>query len=95
VIVLAVDRPEDGATIVTVLPITHSAPTRSGATVDDQRSWVVVDEGNEFQWPGYDLRKVPRKDRYDYGFLPPRFFNQVLSAFLALHPGGKHLTPRD
>ena len=23
--------------------------------------------------PGYDLRKLPRSDRYDYGFLPPRF----------------------
>jgi hypothetical protein len=74
VIVLTAERQEDGATIVTVLPITHSAPTRPGAAVeipapvkrhlglDDQRSWVVVAEGNEFLWPGYDLRKVPRKD---------------------------------
>jgi hypothetical protein len=96
------DRPS-----VIVLPITHSAPTRPGAAVeipapvkrhlglDDQRSWVVVAEGNEFLWPGYDLRKVPRKDRYDYGFLPPGFFNQILKAFLALHPTGKTLTPRD
>ena len=107
VILLAVDRRDDGATIVTVLPITHSAPARDGIAVeipapikrhlglDDQRSWIVVDEGNEFRWPGYDLRKVPRTDRYDYGFLPPRFFNQVLCAFLALHPTGKHLIPRD
>ena len=107
VIVLAVERPKDGATIVTVLPITHSAPITSGAAVeipepvkrhlglDDRRSWVVVTEGNEFLWPGYDLRKVPNRDRYGYGFLPPRFFNQVLKAFLALHPAGKTLTSRD
>jgi len=60
VIVLAVEREMDGATMVTVLPITHSAPANAGAAVeipspvkrhlglDDQRSWVVVAEGNEF-----------------------------------------------
>jgi len=59
VIVLTVERQEDGVTIVTVLPITHSAPTRPGAAVeipapvkrhlglDDQRSWVVVAAGRE------------------------------------------------
>lgn len=107
VVVLAVEREQDGATVVTVLPITHSAPTSLGDAVempapvkrhlglDDARSWVVVAEGNEFLWPGYDLRKIARKDRYDYGYLPPRFFDQVLEAFLALHPSGKNLTPRD
>lgn len=29
----------------------------------------------------FDLRKLPNTDRYDYGFLPPRFFNRVLEAF--------------
>jgi hypothetical protein len=34
-------------------------------------------------------------DRYDYGFLPPRFFNQVLAAFDRLGATGKaRLTPR-
>ena len=107
VIVLAVER-EDGATVVTVLPITHAAPSNSKTAVeiplpvkrhlglDDERSWVMVTEGNEFLWPGYDLRKVPRMDRYDYGFLPPRFFNQILGAFLDWHPTGKVLlAPRE
>jgi len=97
VIVLAVERKEDGATIVTALPITHAAPVDPATAVeipapvkrhlglDDARSWVIVTEGNEFVWPGYDLRKVPNKDRYDYGFLPPRFFNQIRAAFLAWH----------
>lgn len=102
VIVLAVQREADGTTIVTVLPITHSAPADPASAIeipppvkrhlrlDDARSWVVVAEGNEFLWPGYDLRKLPHSDRYDYGFLPPRFFNQVLEAFVACHQLGKH-----
>jgi hypothetical protein len=108
VIVLAVEREADDATIVTVLPITHSPPADPASAVeipppvkrhlglDDDRSWIVVDEGNEFLWPGYDLRKIPRADRYDYGFLPPRFFNQVLDAFADCYEAGKRrLTRRE
>ena len=105
VIVLTVRR-EDAETIVTVLPITHTAPTDPRMAVempapvkrhlglDEERSWVVVTEGNEFSWPGYDLRKVPRKDRYDYGFLPPSFFNQVREAFLAWYRANKSSSVR-
>ncbi|PWB84267.1 MAG: growth inhibitor PemK [Methylocystaceae bacterium] len=93
-IVLVVERVSDDATIVTVLPITHSAPRDPKSAVeippaverhlglDDSRSWIVVSEGNEFLWPGYDLRKRPHTDRYDYGFLPPRLFDRVRAAFL-------------
>lgn len=101
VIVLAVERATDGATVVTVLPITHNAPDEPASAVeiplpvkrhlglDDERSWVVVSEGNEFVWPGYDLRKLPNSDRYDYGFLPPRLFTQVLEAFIAYYQVGR------
>ncbi len=94
VIVLAVERKTDEATVVAVLPITHSAPSDPKTAVeiplpvkrhldlDDGRSWIVVTEGNEFIWPGYDLRRIPKTDRYEYGFLPPRLFNQVIQAFL-------------
>jgi hypothetical protein len=108
VIVLAVDRVEGHGTVITVLPITHrrpgqatsavemTAPVKRHLGLDDERSWVVVSEGNEFLWPGYDLRKLPNSDRYDYGFLPPRFFNQVLDAFVACHRRGKSsTTPRE
>ena len=73
VIVLAAERASDGAIVVTVLPITHRAPDDRAAAVeippavkrllslDRERSWIVVSEGNEFVWPGYDLRKVPGK----------------------------------
>lgn len=108
VIVLVVARESDEATIVTVLPITHSAPQdpRSAVEIplavkrhlglDDARSWIVVSEGNEFLWPGYDLRKLPRKDRYDYGFLPPRLFDEVREAFLEWRRARKtKTTPRE
>ena len=98
---LAVERPSDETTIVTVLPITHATPVDPTGAVeipaavkrhlglDDARSWVVVAEGNEFDWPGYDLRKIGRTDRYDYGFLPPRFFAQILDAFERWHRANK------
>jgi hypothetical protein len=101
VIVLTVERPKDGATLVTVLPITHAEPTEPEAAVelpvavkrrlgpDDTRSWVMVHEGDEFVWPGYDLVKIPHTEGYDYGFLPPRFFKQVVDAFVAFHRTGR------
>jgi hypothetical protein len=108
VIVLAVEREADSAIVVTVLPITHSPPADPAAAVeiplpvarhlglDNDRSWVVVAEGNEFLWPGYGLRKLPHSDRYDYGFLPPRFFDRVLESFAACYEAGRRrLTPRE
>jgi hypothetical protein len=108
VIVLTVAREADDTTIVIVLPITHSAPADPASAVeipppikrhlglDDERSWIIVSEGNEFDWPGYDLRKIGGGDRYDYGFLPPRFFNQVVNAFIAWHRAKKaQLTLRE
>lgn len=95
VIVLAVEHQGDHATLVTVFPVTHDAPADPAAAieipapvkrhvgVDEDRSWIVAAEGNRFLWPGYDPRKLPNADRYHYGFLPPRFFNQVLTAFVA------------
>jgi hypothetical protein len=98
VIVLAVERPANDTTVVVVLPIMHARPADPAAAVeifkrhlglDDERSWIVVAEGNEFDWPGYDLRKIGHSDRYDYGFLPPRFFNQIIEAFAAWHRARK------
>lgn len=104
VIVLSVTRESDDATIVTVLPITHSAPVDARAAIeipplvkkhlglDDARSWIVIAEGNEFVWPGYDLRKAPGTDSYEFGFLPPCLFNQVRAAFVAFHKAGQTKT---
>jgi len=108
VIVLATERAADGTVVVTVLPVTHRAPSDPGAAIeippavkrhlglDDERSWVVVSEGNEFDWPGYDLRKIRGSDRYDYGFVPPGFFTRVVAAFVAWHSANKsRLTLRE
>ena len=107
VIALAVERQQDGETMVTVLPVTHRPPDDPAAAVeipravkkhlclDDEPSWVIVSEGDQFVWPGYDLRKVSSADRYDYGYLPPRFFKEVLAAFWAWHKIHKvKVTPR-
>ena len=41
--------------------------------LDDERSWIVLDEFNVFTWPGFDLRPIKdRGGRVDYGFLPPK-----------------------
>ena len=97
VIALAVQRRQDGETWVVVLPVTHTPPQDEASAVeipqavkrqlglDDARSWVVVSEGDRFVWPGYDLRKARGGDGYHYGFLPPRFFASVLTAFRAWH----------
>ncbi len=107
VIALAVERWQDGETLVTVLPVTHRRPDDPAAAVeipravkkhlglDDERSWVIVSEGDQFVWPGYDLRKVRNTDQYDYGYLPPRFFKDVLAAFRAWREARKvTVTPR-
>jgi hypothetical protein len=99
VVVLAVER-QDQQDVVIVLPITRTPPSNPAAAVeipigvkrhlalDDEPSWIVVSEGNEFVWPGYDLRKRPQSDRYDYGFLPPKLFEKVRKAFVAWHRRG-------
>ena len=108
VIVLVTERQANVGVVVTVLPITHSPPVDPASAVeiplpvkrhlglDSARSWIVVAEGNEFLWPGYDLRRRPESDRYDYGFLPPRFFTRVVKAFVGYHRRAKHrISARD
>src|SRR5665213_2413725 len=103
VFVLRVERPANDTPIVVVLPITHADPSaieipaaiERHLGLDDERSWAVLAEGNEFDWPGYDLRKGGGSDRH-YGFLPPRFFNSVIEAFAAWHRRRKvKLTSRE
>jgi hypothetical protein len=92
VIVLAIQHPADGsARLIRVVPVTHSRPDRLETAfelplavkrhlgLDAERSWVILDEVNEFAWPGFDLRPVPRvPERFAYGFLPPRLFDQII-----------------
>jgi hypothetical protein len=88
VIVVAARRVEDRM-MVTVVPITRSPQAHDSIELPPaikaqlgldpgDRSWVVCSEYNEFEWPGPDLRPVPRTGAWDYGRLPARFFLQVL-----------------
>lgn len=82
---------------VIVLPITHTAPqppdegvelppaVKARLGLDHERSWVIVSEGNDFIWPGPDLRSVAGEglESVIYAFLPPRLFRAIQSRFLA------------
>jgi hypothetical protein len=88
----------DEHVLVTVVAVTHSPPARPDEAVeippavkrllglDDERSWIVVSEVNDFLWPGPDLARIPGSDppRFDYGVLPPGFFQKVRNQLLAL-----------
>lgn len=81
--------------VVTVAPITHTAPANAAMAVeipsgvkqhlklDSERSWIVCTEVNRFVWPGPDLRSIPGvKGSYSYGVLPPLLFKQVKETLL-------------
>ncbi len=109
VIVLAIKTPADGTLVVRVAPVTHSPPGVAAAALeipgavkrhlglDDERSWIILDEVNEFAWPGFDLRPIPpSRDRFAYGFLPPRLFDRVMATLGRVWKEGQgRSTPRD
>lgn len=78
-----------------VLPITHSLPqnpkdaleipgqVKAHLGLDGNRSWIVLNEINDFTWPGFDLRPIGRTGSPVYGILPPTFFRLLRSRFLA------------
>lgn len=108
VIVMATHRPTDDETIVRVAPITHSPPddpamalelpplVKRHLGLDDQRSWVMLDEMNVFAWPGFDLRPIGRgTDQFDHGFLPPRLFADLVDRVRKIWSAGRGKpTPR-
>jgi hypothetical protein len=97
VVVLAVQSPKGDTPRVTVAPITHTPPAKEGEAIelpprvkhalglDDERSWIVLNEVNQFAWPGYDIRPVPGStDRFAYGFIPPKLYDTVIGRILEL-----------
>eukprot|EP01037_Dinobryon_pediforme_P018683 gene18683-18982_t len=81
---------ESGDRKVVVLPITHTPPrdlavaieipavTKRRLGLDDERSWIVVEESNRFTWPGPDLRPMKSGDASTvvYGELPADLFRK-------------------
>jgi hypothetical protein len=78
------------------LPITHTPTsdpalsveipiaTKKRLGLDDDRSWIVVDEANRFIWPGPDLRptRAGSAASVAYGLLPETLFKEVQTKFL-------------
>jgi len=90
VVVLAVRLEGSHRIRVRVVPITHAPqhPDRAVALppkvkrhlgLDTDASWIVLDEANEFVWPGVDLRPVSRTRPgvWTYGVLPQELFEEL------------------
>jgi hypothetical protein len=87
-----------GRELVTVVPVTHAPPAQPADALeippavkrllglDDQPSWIILTEVNDFIWPGPDLAPVPGSggQRFDYGVLPPGFFRTLRDKTMAL-----------
>ena len=83
--------------VVRVLPVTHATPldsttaleipqlTKRRLGLDSERSWVILDEANDFIWPGPDLRPAVNGDPSTvvYGMLPPGFMSVLKARMLA------------
>lgn len=95
-IILARDT-RDHEIQVVVLPVTHTPPndpddaleipaeTRRRLGLDEQQSWIILTEANEFVWPRPDVRpKTTGGDPTDiaYGPLPKRLFDQMRNRFV-------------
>ena len=90
VIVTAISRAADGRFRVRVVPITHT-PAEDDRSIaippkvkrhlglDADASWIVLDETNEFIWPGVDLRPISRSKPgvWTYGVLPTEIFAEI------------------
>src|SRR5215813_11822887 len=90
VIVTAVRRAADGRFRVRVLPITH-APTEKPRSIaippkvkrhlgfDADASWIVLDEANQFFWPGVDLRPISHSKPgvWTFGVIPTEIFDEI------------------
>lgn len=98
-IVVALKWSPEGSTVVAVCAVTHQQPLPSTDAVeiplavkrhlglDDARSWIVTDEINEFEWPGFDLQPNARGE-FAYGYLPPKLHDIVRQRLLAnIHKG--------
>ena len=82
--------------LVTVLPVTHTAPDNRGDAIaipadtakrlgfDHEQSWVVISEYNQFVWPGPDIRPVPFGDqqKWEYGYIPAKLYDRIKIAMI-------------
>lgn len=92
VVVVAVRDEPSQRVRVRVVPITQAPhdPHRAIALppkvkrhlgLDADESWIVIEEANEFVWPGVDLRPISRTKPgvWSYGVLPVELFAELQS----------------
>ena len=104
VVVLCVVRSNQTQRVI-VAPITHTDPgpergiemprrVAHALGLDDERSWIITDDLNVFDWPGHDLAQIPgQPERFHYGHLPQRLFFRLRDAILSQRPPARP-TPR-
>ena len=92
--------------LVTVVPITHSAPSSSDVAIaipprlaahwglDAKPHWVIVSEANQFHWPGFDI-EPNKKGNYYYGFVSPKLLEQIAAKFVECAEAGATPISRD
>ena len=103
-IVLAAVTTAEGTKVV-VAPITHTMPrdtsraiempneTKRRLGLDDERSWIVLDDLNQFLWPGPDLRPIGRgRPGFVYGLIPHTLLAEARRRVAALAKQG-HVRP--
>lgn len=96
VAVVVVVQTVDGIDKVLVVPLTTTLPRKDAAAIElpeavrkhlglkAERSWIIVDEWNEFSWPGFDIRPIDAgSGNISYGALPASLFRRVRDAIIA------------
>ena len=86
---------------VMVVPITHHpqnmkeaveipAQTSARLGLDEQKSYIVCSELNQFKWAGPDVHLIPNTNSCVYGVLPTALYNTVTTK-IGFLGRGRHL----
>lgn len=101
-IAVVAKRPTPNGPAVLVCPITHSPPgsgtpaieiplaVKKSLGLDDQRSWLILNETNAFVWPGHDL-DYNRQAKIVYGAIPGPLFARIKASLLEQVRAGRLL----
>jgi hypothetical protein len=96
--IIIVVRDAEDRPLTVVVPITHTKPRDKSAAIeipavtkkrlglDDDQSWVILNESNAFRWPGPDLRPIENGNLNSIvvGVLPPSLFKAIFDKFVQL-----------
>ncbi|MEH2482208.1 mRNA-degrading endonuclease toxin of MazEF toxin-antitoxin module [Nitrobacteraceae bacterium AZCC 2146] len=106
--IIVASKIDQGRTSVIVAPITHTKPddgrgvelpmrVRQSLGLDDLPSWVIIDELNQFMWPGYHIHPIDNSlpAKFEFGFLPPKLFEEVRDKIANLDKEKKKTVNRD